>query len=102
MKQSDIKSCMSCGEGVMHDRQMTFYTVDVTHWIVDIGAIQRQHGLEQHMGHGAALAQILGPDEDIAKSMESVKNIWVCQLCANTERMSEIIDRAAQHKDPTE
>lgn len=94
MKQSDIKQCVGCGEGVMHDNQMTFYTVKITQWVVDLGAVQRQHGMEQMMGQAAALAQVMGPNEDIAKPLEAEKDVWVCGWCANTERMADIIDKA--------
>lgn len=81
MKQSDLRPCALCGQGMMHAGSPIFYRVTVDHMVVDLGAAQRQHGLEMMMGPAASLAQVLGPDEDMAKQASRVTAL-VCQECA--------------------
>ena len=81
MKQTDIKPCIGCGQGVMHDNQLVFYRIEIDRMVADIGAIQRQHGLEMSMGAAAPLASIMGPDEDVAKSFAK-HEVLVCNECS--------------------
>lgn len=81
MKQDEIENCANCGQGLMHNNQLHFYRVKVQQLIFDTGAIQRAHGLEMAMGGAGALAQIMGPNEDIAKSLSDGKTILMCGDC---------------------
>ena len=43
------------------------------------------HGLEQYFGGGSAgakLADVMGPDPEIAKSIDDGFTLWVCENCA--------------------
>lgn len=82
MKQSDIKKCAICDLGMMHSGAPLFYIMTIQHYMMDLGAVQRQHGLEMFMGEAAPLAQIMGPNEDLAKPLSKEIKIWVCQDCA--------------------
>lgn len=77
MKQSELKNCHICGKGLMHDHQIYFYKVKVEQFVFDLSAIQRQHGLEMSMGASAALAQIMGPDNDLAQGTGEVE-VLIC------------------------
>ena len=83
VKRSEIQKCAMCNKGIMHDRSLTFYTVQIKYMVIDPGAIQRQHGLEMFMGgdHMAGIATVMGPDEDIAKELSS-NSAWLCMECA--------------------
>lgn len=80
MKQRDLKPCSGCGEGVMHEGIPIFYRFRMDTMGVDANAVRQQHGMEMMMGGAAALAQIMGPDPDIAKEVNS-KYIVLCHGC---------------------
>ncbi|MFP4240072.1 MAG: hypothetical protein ACLFRZ_12300 [Rhodosalinus sp.] len=80
MKQRDLKPCALCGKGMAHSGQLHFYRVRVEQHVLDVRAIQRQHGLEQMLGPAAALGQVLGPDEDMAKGLGETTQL-VCADC---------------------
>lgn len=80
IKQSDIKKCCLCDEGV--GKGVDFFIVSSARYFLDIGAVQRQTGLEMSMGAAAGLAQIMGPDEDIARQIDEQIDQWVCAECA--------------------
>lgn len=82
LKRRDIKPCAICGKGMMHGGAIDFYRVTVEHYVVDLAAVRRQHGLEQFMG-SPAIAQAMGPDEDLAKRMsDEPVPMLVCSNCA--------------------
>jgi hypothetical protein len=81
MKQKDFKKCAICGKGVMHSGQITFYKVSITMMGIDLGAVQRQQGLEMMMG-SPAIAQVMGPDEDLAKPIDKAADGIICSECA--------------------
>lgn len=71
----------------MHSRQITFTRVTIERYVVDVGAVQRQHGLEMMMGGAAFLAQTMGPNEDLAKEVGS-KTLFVCDRCGIERKMA--------------
>lgn len=80
MRQRDLKPCSGCGEGVMHEGIPIFYRFRMDTMGVDANAVRQQHGMEMMMGGAAPLAQIMGPDPDIAKEIDS-KDIVLCHSC---------------------
>lgn len=83
MKQTDIKKCAICKEGMMKCGIPTFYTVTIQRHMIDLAACQRQTGLEMQLGGHAQLANIMGPDDDISKPVSKKADVWICQDCAN-------------------
>lgn len=81
MKQRDFKKCSLCKEGVMKNGGITFYKITMERFIVDLGAIKRQAGLEMTMGSGQ-LAAAMGPDEDLANIIDEKSDVFVCEDCA--------------------
>jgi len=81
MKQTEIQKCIICGQGVMHCGLPLFYKVKIQRFGIDIKAVTRQHGLEQFMGN-AMLANIMGPDEDIANPIDDELEAFVCEECS--------------------
>lgn len=85
MKRADLKNCHICnkGPGVM------FYRITTETFILDLRAIHRQSGLEQAMGN-AEIAQIMGPDEDLAKCLTTHTAV-ICQKCMITRELAMLI-----------
>ena len=78
MKRSQIKKCMQCEKGVMHSRQVQFYSVSISSMMIDLGAVRRMAGMEMQLG---ALAQHMGPDEDMATEVTKA-SFFLCFDCA--------------------
>jgi len=81
IKQSEIKKCTSCKKGVGHNGDVNFWLLTLDQAFVNFGAVQRQHGLEQMLGGNAAIASVMGLNENIAEYFPMVKKVWVCMPC---------------------
>ena len=83
MKRLDIEPCLLCGKGV-GDAGLLFYEVKLYRHIIDVAAVQRRYGMELMMGGGAggaALAEVLGPSEDLAKPIGEPTRFLICERC---------------------
>lgn len=78
LKERDLAPCAACGK---HHDAPVFYRVTVEHYAMDLSAMQRQIGLGMMMGGNAAIASIMGPDEDMAKRLTATRVI-LCLDCA--------------------
>jgi len=81
MKQDELSKCVFCREGVMHGGNPFFYRVKIDHMAIDLNAVRRQHGLEMMMGAVAAVARVMGPNEDMALEASTTDSFLVCQDC---------------------
>lgn len=93
LKQREIQKCALCLQGVGAGH-IDFFVVDVRRYVINHGAVQRQHGLEQFMGAAAPLASIMGPDEDMAKQISERSNLWICAECAygrNSVKLRDVV-----------
>lgn len=81
MKQKDLKPCHCCGKGVMHDGSPLFLRISVDRFGVDAQAVKQQHGLELMVG-SSVLANIMGPDRDLAKRIDGRADMLICTTCA--------------------
>lgn len=86
MKQSELQPCANCGKGMMHSGQIHFYRAEISQQIVDMRAVQRQHGLEMMLGGAAALAQAMSPNDDIAIQCAS-KTVLLCADCGMSQHL---------------
>lgn len=91
MKRDELKKCVVCGEGVMHNNQLTFYRLRTQYMFVNVGAVQRQSGLEMMFGGHAGIAQAVGPDEDLA-DVVSETDVLVCLDCAMRTTLCGIME----------
>lgn len=85
LKRKDIEGCMSCGRGVAHNHDITFYRLKVERFVLDPTAVNERHGMELMMGGGtggAVLAQVMGPDRDLAKLVAGPMVMIICEPCA--------------------
>jgi len=78
LKERDLQRCDSCGN--RHEAAV-LYRVTVETFGLDLGAIRRQIGLGMMMGGNAAIAQVMGPDEDMAKRIDT-STVNLCLDCA--------------------
>ncbi len=90
MKQTDIKKCCICKNGMMHLEIPVFYTIKIQRHRIETDAVQRQNGLEQMLGGHAQLANIMGMDEDMTKPITEEKELWICDHCANEDLLTLI------------
>lgn len=92
MKQGEIKKCVFCKKGMMHDGHFSFYRLTLDRLVVNTGAVQRQHGLEMILGN-AAIAHVMGTNEDIAQSIGDKIDVLICEDCAiKPERIASIYE----------
>lgn len=77
----EAAKCAFCGKGFMESGLPLFYRVRIQRFGVDMGAVRRQSGLEQMLGGAAALAQVMGPNEEMAKPLHTVE-FTVCETCS--------------------
>lgn len=88
LKREDIQQCMCCGKGVAAGG-VVLYRVRVQQFGLDHRAIQRQHGLEMMLG-SPALANVMGPNDDLAMALSEEVTKLVCGLCA-AEKMGMLL-----------
>lgn len=89
LKRKDIQKCCACGRGVMHDGLLTFYRVTLEQHAVDLGAVQRLNGLEQMVS--PVLAAVMGPDEDLTAVISAPTTKLVCEECALTQPIADLM-----------
>lgn len=90
MKESelrDVATCGLCDKPIGHTKHPLFYRLKVETWGVNAGAVSRQMGLTQLLGGHAALASIMGPDEDMATQLGE-HDLTVCFDCMLTDPKS--------------
>lgn len=83
MKHRDFKPCHLCGKGVMHTGHPLFLRISVDRLGVNTQTVQRAHGLELMMGGHALLANVMGPDEDLATVIDGRHDMLICGSCAD-------------------
>lgn len=103
LKQTDLTPCGLCGKGVIHTGNPMFYRVSVQSFFTDVRAVQRQHGLEMSMGGAAPLAQIMGPNEDMAVPVHEPTTALICMECALTASnpVAMLLERITSDDDQT-
>ena len=84
MKEDELRKvakCNVCGKPIGHTGLPLFWRVRLERYGLKLDALQRQQGLTMMLGGHASLASVMGPDEDMTKTMSSVE-ITVCEICA--------------------
>lgn len=91
MRESELRkhaNCSMCGKGIGHTRIPLFWRVRIERFGLDAGALTRQQGLTMMLGGSAALAAVMGADEDMAKPVMEPITITLCERCAVDEAQS--------------
>ncbi len=89
MKEAELREvckCILCGNKIMHDGLPLFWRVRVERYGLKADAIGRQQGLSVLIGH-AQLAQVMGPDEDMAEKFFSIE-VTICETCGSERSLS--------------
>jgi hypothetical protein len=81
MKHRDFKPCALCRKGVMHAGHILFLRLSIDRLGVRVDRVKRAHGMELMMGGNALLANIMGPDEDLAEVIDGQRDLLVCGEC---------------------
>lgn len=88
MKAKELREaaiCAHCKRPFGHTQYPLFWRITIERLGVDMPAIQRQDGLAMVLGGNAALADVMGPDEDLTRPMQEPVTITLCQQCALSE-----------------
>lgn len=100
MKQTDIKPCAFCGRGLAHSGHPVFYRIAVEQMVVNVAAVQRQHGLEAMLG-SPALAFHMGEQADLAKSITGTpETLLICMPCSMLPTALAILPELAERQKP--
>lgn len=81
MKEAELRehaTCHACNEKIGSTGLPIFYTVTRKTYGLDLNATQRQQGLGLMIG--GQLAQVMGPDEDLASVIDETE-ITLCAHC---------------------
>lgn len=84
MKENELRKhgkCSLCHKGIMHTGLPLFYRVKIERFGVDIQAAKRQDGLAAMLG-SSVIANIMGPDNDLAKPVMDPVILTVCESCS--------------------
>lgn len=88
----EIAECRLCKKPFGASGIPIFYRVKVETYVADLSAIARQAGFTQSLGGSAALALVMGPDENMAELVDT-EHVTVCGACAiNQTSISELMD----------
>ena len=88
MKEKELReaaNCALCKKPIGHTGIPLFWRVRFQRYGVKIDAVKRQQGLTMMLGGHGLLAQVMGPDEDMAEKMFE-NEITVCETCATEEQ----------------
>lgn len=89
LKQKELRElavCAACRKRIGHTGLPLFYRVTIERFGVDLRAVQRQGGLEQMLGN-VVLAQVMGPDDEMAKAVMDPVQVSICESCSTAPVM---------------
>ncbi len=84
MKEAELRevsTCSLCNKKIGASGMPFFWRVRVERYGLKMDALSRQQGLGMMLGGHGLLAQVMGPDEDIAEKISSIE-ITVCEDCS--------------------
>lgn len=81
MRAADFKPCVLCGKGVMHTGLPLFYRVKIERLGINVGEVQRAHGMEQFFGGAVGVARVFH-DPDLTTVVMPEVEMLVCEDCS--------------------
>lgn len=85
MKEQELRTratCCVCNEKIGNAHPLgLFFKVTIERLMIDVNACRRQTGLEMLIGN-VGIAQAMGQDEDLAKTVMEPVTVTVCETCA--------------------
>ena len=85
MKERELRAhaiCSMCRKKILERGVPLFYRLTLERFGVRLDAVRRQAGLEMMLGGQVAIAQAMGPDEDMALPMMEKKVLVICEACS--------------------
>lgn len=85
MKERELRACATCAvcrQKVLGCGSFLFYRVSIERFGIDLAAVKRQAGLEMMLNGHVALAQMMGPDQDMALPIMDPLTLTICDACA--------------------
>jgi len=103
MKENELRelaTCAWCHRGIGKSGIPLFWTLELERHMIDLAAVQRQSGLAMMLGGNGLLAGVMGPDDDMTKSVMEPLKISICDECA----MGQVVvaELAERHSDKEE
>lgn len=89
MKERKLRehaTCSLCKQKIGHTGLPLFWIVRIERHRIDMGAVRRQTGLAMMLGN-AAIAEVMGPDEDMTTPAMEPATLTVCETCAVSRSM---------------
>lgn len=90
MKEQELRKhaiCSLCGKKIGESKLPLFWRVTVERFGIDMRVVDRQQGLTMMLGGHAGLAQIMGPDEEMANPLMGHPVVLIiCGNCATEQR----------------
>lgn len=84
MKEAELAKhmhCDCCKKVVTHGGLPLFWVLTIERHGIKVDAVKRQMGLGMMLG-SPALAQVMGPDEDMTVPMSEPRKFTLCEPCA--------------------
>lgn len=98
MKATELRKHATCGvckKPILTTGLPFFSVVTVRRFGVDIAAVGRHDGLAAALGSGR-VAEAMGPDEDLAKELDTPATLTVCASCnaLDARPVAELVELA--------
>lgn len=84
MKEEELRKraiCALCRRPIGRAGVPAFWLVRIERYGIDLAAVNRQQGLTMMLGGNAALAQVMGSDEEMATAIIEPITLTVCEDC---------------------
>jgi len=84
MKERELAKhqvCSKCQGSIFQSGVPMFFRVTLEQFVLRVDQIKRQAGLAAFLGSGA-VAQIMGPDEDMAELFYKAITLTICHRCS--------------------
>ena len=101
MKEEELRKfavCGHCHRKLGESRLPLFWVVTIERFGLDLKAMERQQGLGMMLGHGG-LAQVMGPNEDLAIPMMDKVRVSICDPCSTENVMLAALVENVLNKD---
>lgn len=85
MREKELRqhaTCSLCSKPIGHAGLPMFWVVTIERHGLNRDALMRQQGLALQLGGNAALAHVMGPDEDMTTPLMEPVKVTVCETCA--------------------
>ena len=95
MKEAELRKhlvCDCCAKKISHTGLPIFWRVKVERFGIDATAVKRQQGLTDIIGN-AALAMVMGPDEDMTIDLMEPKTMTLCESCVVSVPIAICLER---------